>query len=177
MLASPAHNLDGCPPPPFCRLKLPEKLRQKARAIFFAKQKGAGFHVKTEPLNKEGASQVAGGSKGVCYAFLRGDCDRGDACIFRHATATEADSAKMENWKKWVMFFLSQGFSPLRFLIPPPRFLPPEGEVYWSENRRVEQPPCGLLHMHTERERNSLDSPLGKDREGLQGDVNQRLID
>lgn len=64
-------------------MALPENLRQTARAVFFAKQKTQGFPSKKRPDVPEGAK----GRKGVCFAYQKGECNRGDACIFRHDMA------------------------------------------------------------------------------------------
>lgn len=81
-------------------MELPEHLRQKARAVFFSKQRSNGFGP-----NKYGGGDnknVPSRRKGVCYAFLRGECDRGEECIFRHDDGTgERDSKSLENWKAY----------------------------------------------------------------------------
>lgn len=67
-------------------MALPEKERQIARAIFFQKQR-MGHHkhlnrqVKKTRLKKRGPD---GKFSGACFAFQKGQCTRGDACIFQH---------------------------------------------------------------------------------------------
>lgn len=86
-------------------MHLPEDLRQKARAIFFAKQRGNGFSM----ASKHSASGTGGvgTKKGVCYSFLRGECTRGDACIFSHETGDgpkpdkASEELRKKNWEEY----------------------------------------------------------------------------
>ena len=86
-------------------MQLPEELRQKARAIFFAKQRGTGFSM-SQKHSAAGTGGV-GAKKGACYAFLRGECTRGDACIFSHvvkgggATDKAAEERQKKNWEEY----------------------------------------------------------------------------
>ena len=107
---------------------LPENLRQKARAIFFAKQKAGGFSAKVHDTKgwrseegsyggpsaeREAASTpeaaVGGGSRsktkgasvrGICFAFQRGECTRGEKCIFRHAADDEGSAKRMQDYRR-----------------------------------------------------------------------------
>lgn len=85
-------------------MALPEGVRQKARAIFFAKQRTTGF---AAPKHFRGGDPATGGDtknaavgKGVCYAFLRGSCLRGDSCIFRHGDSETSTDSKA----KWLAY-------------------------------------------------------------------------
>jgi hypothetical protein len=53
---------------------------------------------------KEGAAAAGftNPKKGVCYAYQRGECTRGDACIFRHDTGEgKTDEATMQKYKEY----------------------------------------------------------------------------
>jgi len=85
-------------------MALPEALRQKARAIFFAKQRTGGFAAPKHLANgAEVVAQAEAVTKGACFAFLRGSCTRGASCIFRHGddgTGAAAAAAKA-NWRAY----------------------------------------------------------------------------
>lgn len=100
-------------------MALPERLRQKARAIFFAKQKAGGFSAKVHDDNgngyasAEGANTAAaastpskvapvkgGAGRGICFAFQRGECTRGEKCIFRHAADDDGSVQRMQEYRR-----------------------------------------------------------------------------
>jgi hypothetical protein len=68
---------------------LPEKLRAKARAVFFAKQKN-GDWTRDEDQWKAKAEGMKM-QKGVCFDFQKGKCGKGDACPFAHRMETAGE--------------------------------------------------------------------------------------
>ena len=101
-------------------MSLPEKLRQKARAIFFAKQKAGGFSAKlhddgdgyggygaaaagtaaAETPGTSPAKPTGGAGRGICFAFQRGECTRGEKCIFRHAVDDDTSAQRMQEYRR-----------------------------------------------------------------------------
>ena len=100
-------------------MALPQEMKQKARAVFFAKQaagryrgngkgargrgRGLGFGRGgmrggalggARPRARHGGKDKASGKfKGVCDDFARGRCSRGDRCIFQHPAGAAAAAA------------------------------------------------------------------------------------
>lgn len=68
-------------------MALPDHLKAKARAVFFAKQRKGDF--RGAPGGANNAWQSGGGGSGgnICFAFQKGQCDRGDECKFSHDTS------------------------------------------------------------------------------------------
>eukprot|EP00037_Helgoeca_nana_P009171 m.80601 g.80601 ORF g.80601 m.80601 type:complete len:373 (-) comp19392_c0_seq1:158-1276(-) len=79
-------------------MALPEALRQKARAIFFAKQRTGGF---AAPKHVADGAGVHGAPKGVCFAYLRGACLRGDSCIFKHGEDATDPAESKQKWRAY----------------------------------------------------------------------------
>ena len=86
-------------------MALPESLRQKARAIFFAKQRTGGFgpakYVDPAVAGADAKGGAAAVPKGVCFAFRRGECKFGDTCIFRHDDSGADPTNSKTKWKAY----------------------------------------------------------------------------
>jgi hypothetical protein len=66
-------------------MALPQKARQRARAIFFNKQRtGQRQGMQAHGRRRGGKRGKDGKLQGECFAFKKGECTRGDACLFQH---------------------------------------------------------------------------------------------
>ena len=79
-------------------MALPDHLKAKARAVFFAKQRKGDFRGAPGGANAWQSGGGGGGGGNVCFAFQKGHCDRGDECKFSHeiSGAGNANSAASE---------------------------------------------------------------------------------